>query len=136
MSRRANCWDNAVAESFFKTLKVEHVYRQTYITRDRARIDLDFIHQSVFNRRSMQKSASWLRSLVYLKMGKVQYEPFKKLARLGPIPLGGAVITDAGRLPYKAIIHVAGISLLWVSSKKIASRFCQECNVFGQRPSL
>ncbi len=26
MSRRANCWDNAVAESFFKTLKVEGVY--------------------------------------------------------------------------------------------------------------
>ena len=26
MSRRANCWDNAVAESFFKTLKVECVY--------------------------------------------------------------------------------------------------------------
>lgn len=28
MSRRGNCWDNAVAESFFKTLKVEMVYRQ------------------------------------------------------------------------------------------------------------
>jgi putative transposase len=26
MSRRANCWDNAVAESFFKTLKMEGVY--------------------------------------------------------------------------------------------------------------
>ncbi len=26
MSRRANCWDNAVAESFFKTLKTELVY--------------------------------------------------------------------------------------------------------------
>lgn len=28
MSRRANCWDNAVAESFFKTLKVEWVYNK------------------------------------------------------------------------------------------------------------
>jgi putative transposase len=28
MSRRGNCWDNAVAESFFKTLKVEKIYRQ------------------------------------------------------------------------------------------------------------
>lgn len=26
MSRRANCWDNAVAESFFKTLKTELIY--------------------------------------------------------------------------------------------------------------
>ena len=36
-------------------------------------------------------------------------EPFRELARLGHIPLGGAVITSAGRLPFKAIIHVAGI---------------------------
>jgi transposase InsO family protein len=32
MSRRGNCWDNAVAESFFKTLKVEMVYRQARLT--------------------------------------------------------------------------------------------------------
>lgn len=43
--------------------------------------------------------------------------PFRELARHGPIPLGGAVLTAAGRLPYKAIIHVAGISLLWRSSR-------------------
>src|SRR6478752_3714448 len=35
--------------------------------------------------------------------------PFREVGRLGPIPLGGAVHTSAGRLPYKAIIHVAGI---------------------------
>jgi O-acetyl-ADP-ribose deacetylase (regulator of RNase III) len=45
------------------------------------------------------------------------YQPFRELGRLGPIPLGNAVITSAGRLPYKAIIHVAGISMLWRSSK-------------------
>jgi O-acetyl-ADP-ribose deacetylase (regulator of RNase III) len=44
------------------------------------------------------------------------YRPFIELGRLGPIPLGGAVMTSAGRLPYKAIIHVAGISMLWRSS--------------------
>ena len=32
MSRKGNCWDNAVAESFFKTLKVEHVYHHSYKT--------------------------------------------------------------------------------------------------------
>ena len=37
------------------------------------------------------------------------YEPFRELARYGPIPLGGAVETGAGRLPFRAIIHVAGI---------------------------
>lgn len=51
------------------------------------------------------------------------YQPFRELARMGPIPLGGAVETSAGKLPYKAIIHVAGISLLWRSSEK-AIRSC------------
>jgi len=46
------------------------------------------------------------------------YAPFGKLAGKGMIPLGGAVATGAGRLPYKAIIHVAGISLLWRSSER------------------
>ena len=44
--------------------------------------------------------------------------PFKELGKLGPIPLGGAVLTSAGRLPFKAIIHVAGIDLLWRASER------------------
>jgi len=46
------------------------------------------------------------------------YLPFRELARLGPIPLGGAVLTSPGRLACKAIIHVAGISLLWRASER------------------
>ena len=44
-------------------------------------------------------------------------QPFRELGRLGPIPLGGAVHTSAGRLPYKTIIHVAGINMLWRASR-------------------
>jgi O-acetyl-ADP-ribose deacetylase (regulator of RNase III) len=44
--------------------------------------------------------------------------PFRELGRKGPIPLGGAVETGAGRLPHRAIIHVAGINLLWRSSER------------------
>lgn len=43
--------------------------------------------------------------------------PFRELAKAGPIPLGGAVVTGAGRLPHRVIIHVAGINLLWRSSE-------------------
>jgi O-acetyl-ADP-ribose deacetylase (regulator of RNase III) len=43
--------------------------------------------------------------------------PFRELRRFGPMPLGTAVHTSAGRLPFKAIIHVAGISMLWRSSR-------------------
>ncbi len=45
-------------------------------------------------------------------------EPFRELGRVGLIPLGGAVVTGPGRLPFKAIIHVAGINLLWRSSER------------------
>lgn len=34
------------------------------------------------------------------------------------MPLGTAVVTGAGRLPFRAIIHVAGINLLWRSSER------------------
>jgi O-acetyl-ADP-ribose deacetylase len=44
--------------------------------------------------------------------------PFKELRRHGTIPLGGAVLTSAGKLPFRAIIHVAGINLLWRASER------------------
>jgi len=44
--------------------------------------------------------------------------PFNELRKHGAIPLGGAVLTSAGRLPYKGIIHVAGINELWRASEK------------------
>jgi putative transposase len=37
MSRKGNCWDNAVSESCFHTLKTELVHHQTYQSRDQAR---------------------------------------------------------------------------------------------------
>lgn len=44
--------------------------------------------------------------------------PFKELAKRGAMPLGSAVLTSAGKLPFKAIIHVAGINLLWRASER------------------
>lgn len=44
MSRKGNCWDNAVAESFFGSLKTERVFFSSYATRDAARKDIvDYI---------------------------------------------------------------------------------------------
>lgn len=43
--------------------------------------------------------------------------PFRELARHGPIALGDAVLTGPGRLPFKAIIHVAGINMLWFATR-------------------
>lgn len=44
-------------------------------------------------------------------------QPFREVARHGPIPLGGAVLTSAGKLPFRGIIHVAGINMLWRASE-------------------
>ena len=46
------------------------------------------------------------------------YEPFRELAKKGILPLGSAVITSSGRLPFEAIIHVAGINLCWISTER------------------
>ncbi len=51
------------------------------------------------------------------------YGPFRELSRKGAIPLGGAVLTSAGKLPFRAIIHVAGISMWWRSSER-SIRLC------------
>ncbi|MBW8851467.1 MAG: macro domain-containing protein [Xanthomonadales bacterium] len=44
--------------------------------------------------------------------------PFIEIGRTGPLPLGQARLTSAGRLPFKAIVHVAGIDLLWRASEQ------------------
>lgn len=45
------------------------------------------------------------------------YAPFKELRKFGLIPLGGAVETGPGRLPYRSIIHVAGINMSWFATE-------------------
>ena len=44
-------------------------------------------------------------------------QPFREVAKCGPIPLGDAVLTSAGKLPFRAIIHVAGINGFWRASE-------------------
>lgn len=55
MSRRGNCWDNAVAESFFSSLKKERIRKRIYKTRDLARADI-FDYIEVFYNRSRRHS--------------------------------------------------------------------------------
>src|ERR1700722_14750017 len=49
---------------------------------------------------------------------KAGLAPFRELRRYGLLPLGGAVFTSAGRLPYKGIVHVAGINAIWRASER------------------
>lgn len=73
MSRKGNCWDNAVAESFFKTMKVERVYQTHYLTREDAKIDL-FQYIEVWYNKKRIHSAIGMKSIQqFEKMKKNDY---------------------------------------------------------------
>jgi transposase InsO family protein len=59
MSRRGNCYDNAVAESFFSTLKNELVHHQTYHTRDEASREIFAFIEGCYNRQRLHQSLGY-----------------------------------------------------------------------------
>ncbi len=60
MSRRGNCWDNAVVESFFATLKKEKVHRERYLTRELAKASLFYYIEVFYNRRRRHSALGYL----------------------------------------------------------------------------
>jgi putative transposase len=59
MNRRGNCRDNAVAESFFSSLKKERIRKRIYKTRDLARADI-FDYIEVFYNRARRRQSGGL----------------------------------------------------------------------------
>lgn len=59
MSRRANCWDNAVAESFFKTLKVEVVYDNEFTSIEQAKTKVFEWIEIWYNKERLHSSLSY-----------------------------------------------------------------------------
>jgi putative transposase len=65
MSRKGNCWDNAVAESFFATLKTECVYSRRFATRREAREAIfDFI-EVFYNRRRRHSTLGYVSPMEF-----------------------------------------------------------------------
>lgn len=60
MSRKGNCWDNAVAESFFKTLKTELVYHCKFTTRQEARLAVFSYIEGFYNRERRHSTLGYL----------------------------------------------------------------------------
>lgn len=54
--RRANAWDNAPIESFFKTLKVERIHQVRYDTRAQARLDIVDGIEDWYNRQRLHSA--------------------------------------------------------------------------------
>ena len=70
MSRKGNCWDNAVAESFFHTLKTELINHESYQTRSAARLAL-FEYIEVFYNRQRRHSANGYLSPVNYELQQI-----------------------------------------------------------------
>ena len=73
MSRRGNCWDNAVAESFFSGLKLELIYSERFGKRQEARDSIFEYIEIFYNRRRIHSAVGYLTPAEY-------EEKFKRVA--------------------------------------------------------
>ena len=71
MSRKGNCWDNAVMESFFGTLKDECVRDTFYSSHDEARSVLFVYIEAYYNRIRRHSTLGYMSPLQYESMGVV-----------------------------------------------------------------
>ena len=60
MSRKGDCWDNAVLESFFATLKTECVYQMPFLTRPEMRRELFDYMEVFYNRERLHSSLDYM----------------------------------------------------------------------------
>ena len=65
MSRRGNCFDNAVIESFFGALKQELVHREVYATRSQASASLFESIEVFYNRQRLHSTLGYQSSMQY-----------------------------------------------------------------------
>ena len=79
MSRKGNCWDNAVAESFFATLKTKCVYTRRFATRAEARETIFEFIEVFYNRRRRHSTIGYV-SPVEFEMMFNQEKSTEKLA--------------------------------------------------------
>jgi len=67
MSRRGNCWDNAVAETFFKTLKSELIYDKVFDTKQEAELAIFEYIEIFYNRKRLHSTINYMSPHDYEK---------------------------------------------------------------------
>jgi putative transposase len=65
MSRKGNCWDNAVSETFFKSLKAELIWRQQWQTRRQVQGALFQYINGFYNPRRRHSALGWKSPLAF-----------------------------------------------------------------------
>lgn len=68
MSRKGNCWDNSVAESFFKSIKVEWIYTQSFEDQSQATLSIFEWIESWYNKRRRHSALGYLTIDEFEKM--------------------------------------------------------------------
>ena len=71
MSRKGDCWDNAVGESFLHTLKVELVNRFRFMTRQEARLKIFEYIETYYNRKRMHSTLGYMSPLEFREQALV-----------------------------------------------------------------
>ena len=74
MSRKGNCWDNAVAESFFGSLKNEWIQKKIYETLEDAKKDIFNYVEVFYNRKRRHASLGNVSPVVYEEMYEMNQE--------------------------------------------------------------
>lgn len=70
MSRKGNCWDNAVAESFFSTLKSELIYRETYKSRGEAEMSVFSFIEIFYNKTRLHSTLGYVSPKEFEEKGR------------------------------------------------------------------
>jgi len=71
MSGKGNCYDNAVAESFFHTVKTEHVFLHSYKTREEAKLKLFDYIELFYNRNRLHSALGYQSPINFLNNQKL-----------------------------------------------------------------
>jgi transposase InsO family protein len=71
MSRKGNCWDNAVSESFFHTLKVELIHQVKFKTREEAKQAIFEYIEVFYNRVRMHSANNYLSPVEFEKIQNI-----------------------------------------------------------------
>lgn len=73
MSRKGNCWDNSVAESFFKTLKTELIYGNKLINKQQMELEI-FQYIEIFYNKKRRHSALNYKTIEEFNQQKISYK--------------------------------------------------------------
>ena len=73
MSRKGNCWDNAPMESFFHTLKTEHIFFEDFQTRTKAKESIFEWIEVFYNRERRHSTLGYVSPECYERQLMAKY---------------------------------------------------------------